>query len=431
MKKMMLLLLTLALVLLCSTAMADTVYSLVAKSQSGEDVVGSAVLVASADGNCLFLGGGYVPEEGVTLSLRGSEGEIEVQNAFRAVGGVLWLETETPEWGIADLRLEFQPEDAVRCIGVDRSGQQVSMAVSQVTPVRLGGYPMYTLTAGEGMLPGAALVDKRDGVLAVLCAQLSEGSGRWLAVTPQQALALEDSVFSRIKLQTPVEGFATQLSHSYADGLLQLSWTDAVPEGKEGRWRVYYEDTANSFYTWQDDIGGSQSITMAVVPGRSYEIWVQWYNGSDQPHVPSAALYSVSVPAAEPVSRYDYTETSAWVTASDDEWGETDKIPENPVSINALNRGVKMYLQVVSHYTVSEEVEELLTFELVTPGGESFTMLAGFIYMADTEEDVWHADLTELMMSALQWAEDKAGEWTLNYYYDGDLANTVHFTLWE
>ena len=460
MKKGMLLCLVTLLCLLLASASGEELmeldlYAVVGESQT---LVGGAALIGATEDGAVFLGAGAVPE-GAALMLTDRSGEYPVREAARLEAGgglVLFTGPEAAE-NRQGLSTAGNPADAVYCIGWTRTGEWLSGDVSRVTAFQSGEDRLVVLNASADLIPGAVIYTRQWEPVGVITASLGEGRGRWLAMGAVAArnaflrggvtyLNLagmgpeEKPALPALPQEGPVlmdDGYVAGLGIKTEEGLTYVSWEGVTPaDPPEGAvWRVYWQMDVNSYFTWADVELSESRRMLPLIPGGSYAVWVRLTDSDgveDDPELPFAAMSAYTVPGGERIDRYGYSEENVWVTTAgaDVTYGDTEEIPRAEISASGiLDRGDRFWIQITSLYDVAEDVQENLLFVLTSQDGEKFVHFSGFLYMGGLKPDVWHADLTSLMASALNWSETVKGTWSLSWYYNGSFVNETFFTL--
>ena len=403
-------------------------------SASGRPLV-SGVFVQQPWGNMAVFPLSALPSDvGAMVGRTGSErlsvlGRIDMEEA-----GLVYVVCE-------DGKKAYAPAAASTgtpavCRGLRADGAVVTIPVTRQHALTLDGTEGVLFTAAEGLLPGALLLDKDGGLVGLTVSSWGEGRGQYYAVSAS-AIVLAD------EQPVALEGrFATAEAEITAErGLLRIEFPSLVSTLGEGdNISVLAVDPANgyrTYYIWHnEEEDGEPYCNFAGVPGRSYDVWV--YVGPELP--PASALdpaesRHVDIPAAKKLDRYSYRDENVWIAAVPvgTSVGETEELPPAETSTGLLfGEDREIYLQVTSHYEVTEEVEEILLIALYAPDGQCFAYLGGFLYMPSIMGmDVWHCDITELFEDCGRFADAVTGDYRLAYYYDGDLVGEITFTVTE
>ena len=400
----------------------------------GEETVWLAPAAALADDVLLFLitsGGDY------TQVLRAEE---------LGGSGLAQLTLAEPELLTEAISLSTSGEVGY-LVGQLEDGSQVKSPVGRRGPATLRGHSGMTLTSLPGVLPGAVVTDGEGQMAGLVISSWGEGEGRYGAFTPEgitEALLAADRTALPIQVADPGE-LDLKATPVHADvtwdrGLIRVDWRNRIFQGetKEGVYAAVITDTENRYYSSIRVRHGDERLAVFPgVPGRTYKVWVGYWPEEPEEYGeimlwPEEA--EITPPEAGNVTDYGFRQ-ECWLSLvpADQTLTGMEKLDPAPeITRELLESGeVKLCLQVVNHYTVTEEARDNLVFALFGPDGTCAAEESGYIYAPEyMPDDVWNKDYSDLLAD-MTWGVDgyPDGTYTAAYYIGGRLAGGASFTL--
>lgn len=334
--------------------------------------------------------------------------------------------------------------DDLYCIGVASTGELMQSAVTSPAALLYHGHAAIIFTAAEDLVPGALLVDHDDNLSGLVVASYGEGKGRYVAYTNEglyfAMLNLQESDDAPAADEDAV-GWLSGVTLDWADGLLTVSWADAIANGEADEtscFLVMMKDTENDYYSYAITDPGLTSRSFPAIPGRTYAACVRTVeenDTSDRYFSHTHCVLSDPIPV-EPFTLYDYKDEAIGVSVVPagtvlDDMAELP-IPET-LTADMLDGSMDAYLYVVSRYSVSEMIERPMLIALTTPDNACMLYVGGYIFAPEyMAHDVWHMSLNDLFADYLAYGASGTlipGTYTVSYYFDGLLVNTLSFSL--
>lgn len=447
MKKLLALMLAVTLACLSVPAMAaePALYRLVSRDARGNDtVLGSAVLLME---RTVLLTTVWAAQADGGLYAIGSGGEFPIERGVRVPsdGDLLLLELDK-ESPAAPLLLGSSDTDDLVSVGIRGDGTVISADVRHVSTVPYRGENCLLLTAEEDLLPGSVILGANGDLAGVVVAEYGEGAGRYVAMpaeTIYQLLAEDTQSMDEGWQESLPDGssWLKDVSVTAKPGMLLVDWSASEIENlsEDSVFEVFFADMANPYYSYVQVDGSERQAELPAVPGREYMVWVQHAHGEavTDGYRPDEFAVQVRTEDAAPMELYSYADTTFYLGAVPAEQAEDVEglvTPLEAITAEALSDSTTaLCLQAVSTYEIDQTTEAALLVTLFTPEGFVFMEDAGFIYEPSlADEDIWHVDVTELFSdySLYNGTESMAsGEYTLAYYLDGCLANSLQWTL--
>lgn len=319
--------------------------------------------------------------------------------------------------------------------GVTPTGLRYSAPAGQLSTTVYHSEDAMLVSARETLLPGAVLTDGAGSLAGVVVSAWGEAENRYLALTGETLSAALTSLGAENG-----EGFVGGFDMTWDAGLLTVDWSACeAPEGfEESSVIAYLADEANPYFSYYTPESDAQQLSMPLVPGRSYNVWVRFVRPEDELSVnlPWNLTQHFDVPDADFYAEYDFTNENYLACApADQTLVGTEKLePLDPVTEDALmDEHIRLYQQVINSYDVDEEMEATMMFTLETPEGYMFSSNNGFLFSPDFEaNDVWNGEVTDLFSDYLQFNGTGAfapGEYKLGYTLNEYWGGVFTFTL--
>ena len=416
----------LCLLLSCAAAGAEDVYTLidhalyriVQRTESGDVFLGSGVLflnervLLTAEGCC---------REGQLYAI-GKDGEHAIQAVEKAGNsGVVLMEMAEPSAATPLTFSDFSAGTLPWIFGMNRQGEIGSLPLYQVRPGVFRDRDSLVLLSEEGLLPGSIVVDEQGTVVAVAVSQQGEGFGRYTAL---DADSIYDAMF-------PVQNspfLAVDLS--WQGGFLTASWEDT--QRTSGLYILTISGDNNSYYTTYETAVEENSVQLAVPPGHTYHVQVQWVQDADAAQDPEWRSMATLIVPELPLRRMSYTQ-ECYYTSVPAGTEVSEMLPDmGPLTLAALAKGPDNYLQVISRYDVTETFETSLAVELIAPDGQFYFEEHLFLFVPELEEEDCFALPLDGMLTTCQEFSGGVlpkGEYRVRYAIGGYVAGEYGFTL--
>ena len=417
---------TLCLLLTCFQAGAEDIYTLidsalyriVLRTDSGDLLLGSSVLFLDRS---ILLTAESCLRDGELYAI-GNDGEHAIRAAEKAGdSGVVLLEMDEPSIGQPLSLSDFSVGTLPFLFGMTQQGEAGAMPMYQALQGAFRDQASVVLVSEEGMMPGAVALDENGAVIALTVGQQGEGVGMYAAV---DADGIYDAMF-------PVQDspfLETELS--WKGGFLVASWTDQART--DGVYILSIAGDQNSYYTTYEVDAESRSMYLAVPPGHTYEVQVQWVPAGTEEALPDwRAMQTMTIPEL-PMRRFGYTQECCYTSAPAGT-EVTDILPDmGPLTLSALASGRDHYLQIISYYSVTEETEMPMAVELIAPDGQFYFEEHIFLFSPEWAEEDWSLiPLDELLTTCQEFSGGvlQKGEYLLRYSLGGFVAGELAFTL--
>jgi len=422
------LMLLLALLLLASAACAepaDALYLLV----DGEQPLGTAVLFK--DQNTLLttlwtlLGAPW--EDLRAVGAGGSLPVAEWNGTLNADLVELTLEEASPATPLAI----SEGAQTVYVLGHDLQKQSVhaEAAYLSVIPYEETARVMYTAPAA--LLPGSVLLDEQGALCGVTLSAYGESVNRYVAMSATEIMPMESNDTAWLQGITVTPGV----------GEFTVDWSacDLSCEREDCVISLFFADCMNPFYSYMDHLEGTGTV-VPVMPGRSYEVWMQHAHQQIDHSIPcpEEAVVTVEIAPAEPFVLYDYQDAEIYLSSAPmkgvENYYNTYLPPVETIDAQILSDPeTAIFLQVSSSYTVEKNEEAILLVTLTTPEGYVLDYLGGFTFDVSLQEkDNWNVEISTLLDDYLDLSntgEFAPGEYTVSYYLDGALGNSFTWVM--
>lgn len=431
-----LLLVLAALVLMMGAAQAsvpEEVVPLYDLREDGDVFVGTAV--AAGDG--FYVTGGMDGVNLVQPYVVTGEGRVYATRMQSFENGLTML--------LTDSKQESAPVSAKKVSGTVR---MISCTGSGLTVQN--GRVLYDMTwrgsacllvEAEGAVSmGTAVYDATQALCGVVVAGWGEGVNRYVLLPVGSFYGGEE--MPDVPDDEEGDGAFTQwldkANGTVQGHLLTVTWTADMLENvqEDSIVTVLIADEQNSYYSWAYAKAEEGSLLMPVAPGRTYRYAVQHAYGET---VRDGEWYSHAVtlemPQARPYNRFGYQDEEIYIgtlPATDEPYTlEKAAKPEKITRALLEDESLSVLMQVTSKYRVRREETCEMLITLTTPDGTMFMEMASYVFMPELAEgDVWNSNLDPMLDDYLMMNKDfEAGEYRVDYYFDGTLVNSVTFTL--
>ena len=438
MKKLLAVLLCLALLPLSAMAAGKNepaVFVVTAVDAYGQETnLGSAVLLLGPD---VMLSTAPLPTNLDTVRVCGPDGSShELLFAMAGDAGMQML-VLNGESSLPYASLSRQEGANGTLVGVTEKGQRYSAPVTSAVKTRYEGHDAWLISAKEPLLPGAMILDDAGDLLGVTVAVWGEGEARYVALTGS---ALIGVLTGSAEAQADGSVWLTDAAMTYDAGALTIDWSECEIDGfsEESTFTLYFEDVMNTYTSYLTTSAGATSVSIVVVPGREYRVWLRHDQSADSREVskPEDRAMSFAVPEIGTLTDYGFTSECylAWALVG----GAPEATEELPklefISADSLrNPDIGLYMQVINTYEVEEEIERDMIYVLHTPEDYTFFTGAGYIFMPEYQEhDAWNADITGMFEDYLVFngtGNFAPGEYTVSYVIGGEYAGGFSFWL--
>lgn len=330
----------------------------------------------------------------------------------------------------------------VQLVSYDEDGLR-TLTGRVLYPITWREQTAYLLEAKSAVSMGTAVFDATQGLCGVIVAGWGEGLHRYVMLPVSAFGGLNGGEPAPTAPPAPTEpaAFSQWIEGAQASvegHILTVTWTEDMLQSaqEDSIVAVYIADTANSYYSWSYAKAAEGSLILPVAPGRTYEYAVQHAYGEpvrDGQWRNHAA--TMTVDKARPYNRYGYKDTEIYIgtVPATDEAFTTQKAdrPEKITRALLEDERLSVILQVTSKYRVRREDTCDLLITLTVPDGSMFLEPASFIFMPDLADgDVWNSNLDPMLDDYLTLNKTyDAGEYRVDYYFDGTIVNSVVFTI--
>lgn len=324
------------------------------------------------------------------------------------------------------------PAQTCRVVSGGADGGRTEYGVVSAASMEwLGCRCMLLQLDGEAPL-GSAVLTAKGELAGMVAAEYAEGENRVLAMPAEEivrAMTEAGSVLgSLVSWGEPPEGFLVRTEKNQAT----FDWSGmALPETAEGEsLYLVVMDMDNRYLNFFPADTEERSLRMLLTPGRVYTSGILAAAGKPG-EIP--ARYAVTViPPAQKLTKYSFSPTLTAVAEMPPDAKEGQApAPVSEVTEELLRSG-RAYFYSASTYEVEEAIPDgTLLVTLTDPEGNNYRYESTWLYAPEyMKEDIWYISLTG---TGLTWSLDQngypRGEYTLAYYVDGEIADTVTFDL--
>lgn len=219
---------------------------------------------------------------------------------------------------------------------------------------------------------------------------------------------------------------------------LEVDWagSEVADLSEDSVFVVYYGDMDSPYTWWEEASGEETSLTVNVIPGQTYAVWVQHGHGKvdTSMNMSEEEIYAcvaiMEVPQPKVFNKYGYEQDEIYFCLATED-GKTLLPAADSFTPEALSsRGQELRLNVTSTYRVKRDTTANMGISMITPSGECYDSWGEFLFEADLEEDVWYLALGTLQDDYLQYNTTwEPGDYTITVYLDGARVTQAVFTV--
>lgn len=434
------------LAVFCVMALLAAALPALAQGESAPAVMALYDRTAEGDvylGTAVHCDGQYVTVTGIAAAgvaqpyLTDGEQVMEIASLRGTEGGLAFAIPVKEEPGDALPLAEAAAGESVVLLSVSAQGTTASLG-SPLSPVQWQEQACY-LTQTDAAVPlGAAVLNGEGSLVGLIAASWGEGINVYVVLPLTGALAGGASAGEDQLTRSLAPEWLTDFTATASGQWIEVDWSSCrLPEQATGFITVYVMDVENPYYSWITADAGQGSLAVAAAPGRTYALWVRSTDSVPE-DVPALGedYQTVSMPQSRPFNLYGYRDTALYVgllpAGLDEGAAALLQAEEATLTLDALAQaGQEVYLQAVSKYRVKKDVTCDMLLVLTTPENYDYLLQGSFIFMADlADSDVWNCSLQSLLDDYQAHAGGFApGEYTIRYYFDGTLVNTLTLQL--
>ena len=432
-KRMLAIILSLMLLLPWAAAeeLPQGVYLLVDRDENGVDTPLGSAVVFQDQSTLLTTAWTVYQQKGLICAIgQGRETLVENARVYSAEGLVL-LELASPvpaqPLSLSTAQVDYE---SLTILGHSAGGRAVQSSLSHPAVIPYRSSNALTYTAEQPLLPGSVLLDDQGCLAGVTLAAYGEGVNRYMALSAAYIATAQQQA-----------EWLTGFTATPGAGKLTVDWAacglDCTEKGCT--LTLFCADTANMFYSTMPLEEGT-SIDVYLMPGRSYQLWIQHSHGQADMYTPRPqdSVVSVTLPQAEPFALYNYQDAEIYLSSAPmdqaEDWYNKHLPPMAELTPDALgDADSAIFMQVASSYTVSQDESAMLLVALTTPEGYAFCSLGEFLFDdALQQQDLWNFPLYPLLDDYLSFNGTGVfapGDYAVSYYLDGALCNTFTWTM--
>ena len=394
---------------------------------------------AQASDGMLLTSPAVLPEKTDGLTVSDGRNEWEVEAVIPDSTGLMAMVLFDPgkilplraAWPLMPLGDSVQADScAVRSGNAD--GGRTDCSVLSAASLEWHGSRCLLLQLEGKVRPGDIVLNARGEAAGLVVAEYAEGRNRVLALPAEQiarGLLEASALLSGLSsLADPPEGLRVTAEKN----TVTIDWTDAVlPEKAEGE-EIYLvvADTGNDYLNYYPAETDTRVMRMILTPGRVYI--AGFLASAESPSRLPERFEMTAVPYAQKLTAYDFRPTLTAVAEMPEEAKDGQApVPVTEVTEELLRSG-RAYFYSASAYQVEERIDNLsLLITLTDPEENNYRYESSWMYdPAYMADDVWYLPLAETgLTGSLDRNGYPRGEYTLAYYVDGELADTVTFEL--
>lgn len=423
------LMLTMALMLLltaCAGAeelyekLDSALYRIVLRTEAGDTTLGSGVLFRDTT---TILTAAVCCAEGDLYAI-GTDGEHAILSRHVTDSGAVLVTLATPSTGEPLALANADVQSLPYIMGASAEGRTGSAPLYLVRKTLHGSHDALLLTGGEGLLPGAFMADTKGGIIGLVLAQQTEGVGGYVALDSHElALALLEEG------ETASSFLPATLS--WDDGLVNITWQDA--KRTAGVYIVTVSSDDNVYYTTYEAQPSERSMGLALPPGHTHYIQVQWAE-RESAALPLdwSATEVITIPAIDYTSGSYQAECFLISVPAGTE--DVSSLPEMTVfTPGALTDPARdILLQVKSTYTIFAKAAVPMALELLTPDGQFFFEELTFTLDPDYgADDSYALEMDDLLATCAEFSGGtlKEGAYKVRFSLSGRIAGEYAFTV--
>ena len=402
------------------TAVNERLYRIVQRTETEDITLGTGIVFI--DQRVLLTVEGCCADG--DLYAIGEDGEHAILNIERAGNaGLMLLEMATPSHMEPVALSNYEAQALPVIFGADQNGTTGIVPFYQAQYAAYRGMESLRLAGGEGMLPGAVLMDSAGNLIALVHSQHMEGIGMYNALD-------STAIHASMTGDSHSDAFLP-VTATWADGIMTVSWMDE--DRTDGVYMLAVSAAENVYYSAIEISASSKVVQQIVPPGHLYYMQVQWAKSASEALAPAwNAMITVDVPL-EPFTDYGFQQACYLATAPAGTEVTGLLPPMEDITMAALmDAETVVYLQILNTYDVEEEINTPMTMELIAPDGQFYFLGSGYIFSPDYEsEDNFALPLTELLNACTQFTggQLQMGEYIVRYTIGGKLAGEYTFTL--
>lgn len=399
----------------------EALYRIVLRTETEDVTLGSAVLFLQE--NVLLTAAGCCRDG--DLYAIGADGEHAIRDwEVMDESGVALMEMATASSAAPLVLSTYDVPSLPYIFGADAGGNTGAAPLYQALYAIYRGQNAMTLSCVEGILPGAVMVDETGRIIGLVVAQQMEGDGMYIALEP-------DSLYTALVGDLTADAFLP-LEVKWADGLLEISWQDRVRES--GVYLIHFSGAENNYYTTYEAEHGERSVYLAVPPGHTYYMQVQWAESEETAQdLLWGAMTTYTVPKTV-FTQYGFRQ-DCYLSAAPSGQEITGLLPEmDRITADTLSDAANdLYLQIINSYDVSDEVEMPMTVSLTAPDGQFYYEIMNYIFSPEYEEDdTFAVPVDDLFASCRDFSGSgtfRPGDYVLSYTIGGRVAGEYAFTV--
>ena len=423
------LLILLALLLLCMPAGAEelyqtidnALYTIILRTETADVTLGTGIVYQQQS---LLLTALACCREGDLYAV-GKDGEHAITRwtGYESAGLAL-LEMASPAAVQPVTGSNADTRSLAMVFGVTDQGQTGAMPLYMARMGMYHGNETMVLASEEGLLPGAFMMDDKGRLVAMVVAQHAESVGSYVAM---------DADVIRRTLNDGAQSLFLESSFQWVEGMVDVSWKDAARNG--GKYIVTVSGASNLYYTTYTADVSQRSLYLALAPGHTYYIQVQWVkDGANELPPDWSVMKTFTVPETH-FSSYCF-EQSCYLASVPAGQEAVSPLPEmlQLTAATLTDPAKDVYLQIRNTYDVVDEFEVAMTMELLTPSGQFFYEEMGYTFAPEYElDDSFAVPVDELLINCMQFSGGKLtqGEYVLRYSLAGRIAGEFAFVIVE
>ncbi len=424
-KRMLILAALLLLVSVMKVACAESpeaLYRIVLRTEAGDMPLCTGIVFGTAD---TLLTAADCQREGECIAI-GADGEhaVSAWEALDDTGAALLRLADST--AAVPVPVAADTASAVPVIyGVTAQGLTVSAECTAPQSSLQHGREDLVLSAMEGLLPGAVVLDGKGALVALTVRQQAEGHGLYTGV---YAMDIGRALSGAASAFIPVDV-------AWADGEVRLTWTDETRTA--GLYCLCIIAEENEFYTALHLDTAERDVTLPLAPGHHYDFLLQWLADENQDIAFDwDSMQSFTLPEVN-VSLPGFAQTGSLVIAPQGKKLSERLTPPARYTLQALSSAqYSRYYQIVCTHAVTQETELPMTYWLTAPDGQ-FYAEDNVCTLSPTNagmEQLFSLPIDELLTECAAFSGQGTlplGEYSLSWCLGGRLAGRFSFTVEE
>lgn len=401
----------------------NALYRIVQRTKEGDVTIGSGILFLEKN---LLLTAESCCREGNLYAI-GEDGEYAILYCEAAGdSGAALMEMAAASSAEPLLLSNYEYDTLPYLFGADADDNAGAMPMYQLYLAMYRGQNALHVSGEEGLLPGAILADEMGQVVALVMGQQAEGIGMYTALE-------SDSLYAALTGGGDTEAFLP-MEIQWNGGMMNVTWQDKLRSS--GLYYLTVSGEENYYYTSYENEPGNRTIELAVPPGHTYYLQVQWTE-SEQDAQPTNwnAMTIYTVPEL-PFRQYGFQQ-ECYLACAPKGQEITEILPEMQEITAAalLSSNEARYLQVILSYDVEQEIDLPMTVSLIAPDGQFYYEEMLYLFSPEYEQNDYFALLLDdIFASCREFSESgtlPAGEYVLKYSISGRTAGEYAFILPE